>query len=243
MEGFIEDLKLGIYQTFILDNNYQYFVRGIGVTLLVTAFALLLGLVLGVLVGIIRSAHDQQPEKKKGIVLRVLNGICKVYLTVIRGTPTLVQLLIMWFVIWASARSTDENMIRCAILSFGINSGAYVAEIIRSGIMSIDRGQMEAGRSLGLNYTATMRHVIIPQAFKNVLPALGNELITLLKETSVVTVIGLKDLTKGAMLIQSKTYQAFVPYIAIAVIYLALVLVLSWILGKVERRLRQSDLR
>ena len=243
MEGFIEDLKLGIYQTFILDNNYQYFVRGIGVTLLVTAFALLLGLVLGVLVGIIRSAHDQQPEKKKGIVLRVLNGICKVYLTVIRGTPTLVQLLIMWFVIWASARSTDENMIRCAILSFGINSGAYVAEIIRSGIMSIDRGQMEAGRSLGLNYTATMRFVIIPQAFKNVLPALGNELITLLKETSVVTVIGLKDLTKGAMLIQSKTYQAFVPYIAIAVIYLALVLVLSWILGKVERRLRQSDLR
>ena len=243
MEGFIEDLKLGIYQTFILDNNYQYFVRGIGVTLLVTAFALLIGLALGVLVGIIRSAHDQQPEKKKGIVLRVLNGICKVYLTVIRGTPTLVQLLIMWFVIWASARSTDENMIRCAILSFGINSGAYVAEIIRSGIMSIDRGQMEAGRSLGLNYTATMRHVIIPQAFKNVLPALGNELITLLKETSVVTVIGLKDLTKGAMLIQAKTYQAFVPYIAIAVIYLALVLVLSWILGKVERRLRQSDLR
>ena len=243
MEGFIEDLKLGIYQTFILDNNYQYFVRGIGVTLLVTAFALLIGLALGVLVGIIRSAHDQQPEKKKGIVLRVLNGICKVYLTVIRGTPTLVQLLIMWFVIWASARSTDGNMIRCAILSFGINSGAYVAEIIRSGIMSIDRGQMEAGRSLGLNYTATMRHVIIPQAFKNVLPALGNELITLLKETSVVTVIGLKDLTKGAMLIQSKTYQAFVPYIAIAVIYLALVLVLSWILGKLERRLRQSDLR
>lgn len=243
MEGFIEDLKLGIYHTFILDNNYQYFVRGIGVTLLVTAFALLIGLALGVLVGIIRSAHDQQPEKKKGIVLRVLNGICKVYLTVIRGTPTLVQLLIMWFVIWASARSTDGNMIRCAILSFGINSGAYVAEIIRSGIMSIDRGQMEAGRSLGLNYTATMRHVIIPQAFKNVLPALGNELITLLKETSVVTVIGLKDLTKGAMLIQSKTYQAFVPYIAIAVIYLALVLVLSWILGKVERRLRQSDLR
>ena len=243
MEGFIEDLKLGIYQTFILDNNYQYFVRGIGVTLLVTAFALLIGLALGVFVGIVRSAHDQQKKKKKGIVLRVLNWICKVYLTVIRGTPTLVQLLIMWFVIWASARSTDENMIRCAILSFGINSGAYVAEIIRSGIMSIDRGQMEAGRSLGLTYVATMRHVIIPQAFKNVLPALGNELITLLKETSVVTVIGLKDLTKGAMIIQTKTYQAFVPYIAIAVIYLAMVLILSWILGKVERRLRQSDLR
>lgn len=243
MEGFIEDLKLGIYQTFILDNNYQYFVRGIGVTLLVTAFALLIGLALGVLVGIIRSAHDQQPEKKKGIVLRVLNGICKVYLTVIRGTPDAGAAADYVVCNLGQCRSTDGNMIRCAILSFGINSGAYVAEIIRSGIMSIDRGQMEAGRSLGLNYTATMRHVIIPQAFKNVLPALGNELITLLKETSVVTVIGLKDLTKGAMLIQSKTYQAFVPYIAIAVIYLALVLVLSWILGKVERRLRQSDLR
>ena len=243
MGAFIEDLKLGIYQTFILDNNYQYFIRGIGVTLLVTVFALLLGLTLGVIVGIIRSAHDQQPEKKKGIVLRILNWICKIYLTVIRGTPMLVQLLIMWFVVWASARATDGNMIRCAILSFGINSGAYVAEIIRSGIRSIDRGQMEAGRSLGLNYVATMRLVIIPQAFKNVLPALGNELITLLKETSVVTVIGLKDLTKGAMTIQTKTYQAFVPYIAIAMIYLAMVLVLSWILGKVERRLRQSDLR
>lgn len=243
MGEFIEELKLGIYQTFILDNNYQYFLEGIKVTLLVTVFALMLGLVLGVIVAIIRSAHDQQPEKKKGIVLRILNALCKLYLTVIRGTPMLVQLLIMWFVIWAGTRATDGNLIRCAVLAFGINSGAYVAEIIRSGIMSIDKGQMEAGRSLGLNYAATMRFVIIPQAFKNVLPALGNELITLLKETSVVTVIGLRDLTKGAMIIQSKTYQAFVPYIAIALIYLIMVIVLSWILGKLERRLRQSDLR
>ena len=241
MEGFIEDLKLGIYQTFILDNNYQYFVRGIGVTLLVTAFALLIGLALGVLVGIIRSAHDQQPEKKKGIVLRVLNGICKVYLTVIRGTPTLVQLLIMWFVIWASARSTDENMIRCAILSFGINSGAYVAEIIRSGIMSIDRGQMEAGRSLGLNYTATMRHVIIPQAFKNVLPALGNEIIVLLKETSISGYIALTDLTHGGNVIRSQTYSAFMPLIAVALIYLAIVSLLAAGVSRLERRLRTSE--
>lgn len=239
----IEDLKLGLYQTFILDNNYQYFARGIGVTLMVTLFALVLGLVLGVIVAIIRSAHDQQPEKKKNIVLCILNGICKVYLTVIRGTPMLVQLLIMWFVIWASARATDSNMIRCAILSFGINSGAYVAEIVRSGIMSVDKGQMEAGRSLGLNYASTMRLIIIPQAVKNILPALGNELITLLKETSVVTVIGLKDLTKGAMLIQAKTYQAFIPFIAIAAIYLIMVLFLTWVLGKLERRMRQSDLR
>ena len=239
----LESLKLGLYQTFILDDNYQYFIKGLGTTLTVTIFALVLGVILGVIVAVIRSAYDQQPEKKKGLPLKILNGICKVYLTVIRGTPMMVQLLIMWFVVWASARATDGNMIRCAILAFGINSGAYVAEIIRSGIMSIDKGQMEAGRSVGLTYASTMRYIIIPQAFKNVLPALGNELITLLKETSVVTVIGLRDLTKGAMIIQSKTYQAFVPFFALAAMYLVLVLFLSWIMGRVERRLRQSDLR
>ena len=238
-----ESLKMGFYQTFILEDNYQYFVKGLGTTLTVTIFALIIGVIIGVLVAIIRSAHDQQPEKKKGLPLKILNGICKVYLTVIRGTPMMVQLLIMWFVVWASARSTDSNMMKCAILAFGINSGAYVAEIFRSGIMSIDKGQMEAGRSVGLTYAATMRYIIIPQAFKNVLPALGNELITLVKETSVVTVIGLRDLTKGAMIVQSKTYQALVPYVAIAVIYLVIVMFLTWIMGKMERRLRESDLR
>ena len=242
-EEMLESLKLGIYQTFILDDNYQYFIKGLGTTLTVTIFALVLGVILGVIVAVIRSAYDQQPEKKKGLPLKILNGICKVYLTVIRGTPMMVQLLIMWFIVWASARSTDSNMLRCAILAFGINSGAYVAEIFRSGIMSIDKGQMEAGRSVGLTYAATMRYIIIPQAFKNVLPALGNELITLLKETSVVTVIGLRDLTKGAMIIQSKTYQAIVPYLAIAAIYLVMVMFLTWVMGKLERRLRQSDLR
>ena len=242
-EEMLESLKLGLYQTFILDDNYQYFVKGLGTTLIVTIFALVLGVILGVIVAVIRSAHDQQPEKKKSLPLRILNTFCKIYLTVIRGTPMMVQLLIMWFVVWASARATDGNMIRCAILAFGINSGAYVAEIVRSGIMSIDKGQMEAGRSVGLTYASTMRYIIIPQAFKNVLPALGNELITLLKETSVVTVIGLRDLTKGAMIIQSKTYQAFVPFFALAAMYLVLVLFLSWIMGRVERRLRQSDLR
>lgn len=239
----LESLKLGLYQTFILDDNYQYFIKGLGTTLTVTIFALVLGVILGVIVAVIRSAYDQQPEKKKGLPLKILNGICKVYLTVIRGTPMMVQLLIMWFIVWASARSTDSNMLRCAILAFGINSGAYVAEIFRSGIMSIDKGQMEAGRSVGLTYAATMRYIIIPQAFKNVLPALGNELITLVKETSVVTVIGLRDLTKGAMIIQSKTYQAMVPYLAIAAIYLGIVMFLTWVMGKLERRLRQSDLR
>ena len=214
-----------------------------GEMLQIIVFALIIGVIIGVLVAIIRSAYDQQPERKKGLPLKILNGICKVYLTVIRGTPMMVQLLIMWFIVWASARSTDSNMLRCAILAFGINSGAYVAEIFRSGIMSIDKGQMEAGRSVGLTYAATMRYIIIPQAFKNVLPALGNELITLLKETSVVTVIGLRDLTKGAMIIQSKTYQAMVPYLAIAAIYLVIVMFLTWVMGKLERRLRQSDLR
>ena len=238
-----ESLKMGFYQTFILEDNYQYFVKGLGTTLTVTIFALIIGVIIGVLVAIIRSAHDQQPEKKKGLPLKILNGICKVYLTVIRGTPMMVQLLIMWFIVWASARSTDSHMLRCAILAFGINSGAYVAEIFRSGIMSIDKGQMEAGRSVGLTYAATMRYIIIPQAFKNVLPALGNELITLVKETSVVTVIGLRDLTKGAMIVQAKTYQALVPYVAIAAIYLVIVMFLTWVMGKMERRLRQSDLR
>ena len=238
-----ESLKMGFYQTFILEDNYQYFVKGLGTTLTVTVFALVIGVIIGVLVAIIRSAHDQQPERKKGLLLKILNGICNVYLTVIRGTPMMVQLLIMWFVVWASARSTDSNMMKCAILAFGINSGAYVAEIFRSGIMSIDKGQMEAGRSVGLTYASTMRYIIIPQAFKNVLPALGNELITLVKETSVVTVIGLRDLTKGAMIVQSKTYQALVPYVAIAAIYLVIVMFLTWVMGKMERRLRQSDLR
>ncbi|MCR5754153.1 MAG: amino acid ABC transporter permease [Acetatifactor sp.] len=243
MEKWFESLKLGFYQTFILDNNYQYFVKGIGVTLTVTIFALILGVALGVVLAIIRSAHDQQAGKHKNPVLGILNTLAKIYLTVIRGTPMMVQLLIMWFVVWASARSTDSNLIKCAILTFGLNSAAYVAEIIRSGIMSIDAGQMEAGRSLGLSYYATMKCIIIPQAFKNVLPALGNEMIALIKETSIVTVIGLKDLTKGAMIIQGKTFQAFVPFIAIAAIYLFMVMMLTWMMGKLERRMRASDHR
>ena len=242
MQAIIENLQLGIYQTFILEDNYKYFTNGIGITLLVTLFSLILGMVIGIVIAIIRSAHDQQNGRKNPI-LGFFNLICQIYLTVIRGTPMMVQLLIMWFVLWASARASDSNMIRCAILTFGINSGAYIAEIIRSGIMSIDKGQMEAGRSLGLTYAQTMAGIIIPQAFKNVLPALGNEMITLLKETSIVTVIGLKDLTKGAMIIQSKTYQALVPFLAIACIYLVMVLLLTRLMAVVERRMRASDIR
>lgn len=244
MEEFIQTIQQGFYQTFIYQDNYTYFLNGIVVTLEVAALACILGLILGVLAAIIRSAHDQQqPGRRKNPILGFFNAVAVVYITVIRGTPTMVQLLIMWFVVWASARATQPNMIACAVVTFGLNSGAYVAEIVRSGIMSVDSGQMEAGRSLGLSYATTMRCVIIPQAFKNILPALGNEAITLMKETSIVTVIGLKDLTKGAMIIQGNTFQALIPFVAIALIYLALVMILSFVFGAIERRLRQSDYR
>ena len=238
-----ESLKMGFYQTFILEDNYQYFVKGLGTTLTVTVFALVIGVIIGVLVAIIRSAYDQQPERKKGLPLKILNGICKVYLTVIRGTPMMVQLLIMWFVVWASARSTDSNMMKCAILAFGINSGAYVAEIVRSGIMSVDNGQFEAGRSLGLSYRQTMISIVLPQAFKTVLPALANECIVLLKETSVAGYIAIQDLTKGGDIIRSQTFSAFMPLITVALIYLIMVVVLTHLVGKLERRLSQSDRR
>lgn len=237
----MEKLKIGFYQTFILNDNYMYFVDGIKITILVAILALVLGVIIGVIIASIRSAHDQLPIEKRPFILKFSNIICHIYLTVIRGIPMMVQLLIMWFIVFAAARSSTGNLIRCAVLAYGINSGAYVAEIIRSGIMSLDKGQMEAGRSLGFNYTQTMRYIIIPQAFKNILPALGNEMITLLKDTSLVTVIGLRDLTKGAMIIAGKTYQALVPYFAIAIIYLALVMILSALVGKLERRLRNSD--
>lgn len=231
-------------QTFITDDRWRYFTNGALVTLEVTILALILGVIIGVLIAVIRSAHDSQRAKSRGIghvILGVLNFISKIYLTVIRGTPTTVQLLIMWFIIFKWAR--EDQMLWVAALSFGINSGAYVAEIVRSGIMSIDAGQNEAGRSLGLNYMQTMGYIIIPQAVKNILPALGNELITLLKETSVCSFIGLTDLTKGAMIVQSRTYAPFMPYISLAVIYLAMVLILSGLMSLLERRLRASDRR
>jgi ABC-type amino acid transport system permease subunit len=231
-------------QTFIVDDRWKYFVDGVLTTLQVTIFALLLGVVIGVVIAVIRSAHDSQRRKQKGLghfILGFFDWICKIYLTVIRGTPSTVQLLIMWFIIFQWAR--EDMMVWVASISFGINSGAYVAEIVRSGIMSIDQGQSEAGRSLGLNYTQTMSFIVIPQAVKNILPALGNELITLLKETSVCSLIGLQDLTKGAMIVQSRTYAPYIPYISIAVIYLAMVLILTGLLTLLERRLRASDRR
>ncbi len=227
-------LEAQFAQSFIENNRW---VKGLGISFEVTLGALCLGVILGVLVAVIRTSHDQQAPGHKNILLGILNAICKIYTTVIRGTPMMVQLLIMGFIVFASSR----NLVMIAVITMGINSGAYVSEIIRSGIMSIDKGQMEAGRSLGMGYVPVMRHIIIPQAIKNILPALGNELITLFKDTSLVTVIGLADLTKVAIQVQAKTYQAFMPFIGIAVVYLTIVLILTWLLGILERRLRQSD--
>ena len=222
----LANVKEDFYLNFIKDDRYLWLLDGLKTTLIITVFAVIVGLIIGFLVAIIRSAHDKSGSFK------ILNAICRVYLTVIRGTPTMIQLLIMNFVIFGAV---SINKIIVGGLAFGINSGAYVAEIVRSGIMSIDQGQTEAGRSLGLNFSQTMRLIIIPQAFKNVLPALVNEFIVLIKETSIIGYIGMMDLTKGAMLIQSRTYNAFWPLMAAAAIYLVIVGILTWGMNKLER--------
>nr|MCR5107033.1 amino acid ABC transporter permease [Lachnospiraceae bacterium] len=201
-------------------------------TLIMTFFAVLIGVLIGFVIAIIRSSHDMTGR------LKFLNAICNVYLIVIRGTPMVLQLLITYFVIFASV---NISKLFVAIIAFGINSGAYVAEIIRSGIMSIDKGQFEAGRSLGFSYNKTMTLFILPQAIKNVLPALGNEFIVLLKETSVAGYIALQDLTKGADIIRSQTYSAFMPLIMAAAIYLLMVIIFDNLVKRLERRLRNSD--
>ena len=223
------------YLNFIKAGRWHYLVDGLWVTLLVAFFAILIGAALGFIVAIIRSTHDKHGR------LRFPNFICNVYLTVIRGTPMVVQLLIGYFVIFATFNVFSKPLydkVFIASVMFGVNSGAYVAEIIRSGITSIDTGQMEAGRSLGLSYLQTLRFIILPQAVKNVLPALGNEFIVLLKETSVAGYIALPDLTKGGDIIRSQTYSAFLPFFAVASIYLILVMVFTSLLRKLERRLQ-----
>ena len=225
-------------QDFIESQRYMYIVNGLKNTLIITVFAALLGIALGFVLAIIRSSHDK--SDKPGIVLRILNFIAKVYLTVIRGTPVLVQVMIWYFGVFTSPNTVKIMVI---ILAFGINSGAYVAETVRSGIMSLDIGQTEAGRSLGLNFFQTMTNIIMPQAFKNVLPALGNEFITLLKETSICGYVGMMDLTKAGDIIRSQTYDQMMPLLGAAVIYLVIVMILVWLLGKLERRLRSGERR
>ena len=221
-----------IYINFIKDNRYRYLINGFIITLQVTFFSVLLGIIIGFGVAVIRSTADNTGK------LKFADFLCRVYLTIIRGTPVVVQLLIIYFVIFGSV---DIDKVLVAVIAFGINSGAYVAEIIRSGISSIDRGQMEAARSLGLSYWQSMREIILPQAIKNVLPALGNEFIVLLKETSVSGYIALADLTKGGDIIRSQTYDAFLPLIAVALIYLAVVMLLSYLLGILEKRLKRNE--
>ena len=221
------------YLNFIKDDRWMYMWDGLKITLEVTLFATLLGIVLGLLVAIIRSTHDRTGK------LKIMNVLCQIYLTVIRGTPAVVQLLIMYFVIFGSVKGISKVLV--AVLAFGINSGAYVAEICRAGIMSIDIGQMEAGRSIGFSYGQTMWYIVLPQAFKNVLPALGNEFIVLLKETSISGYIALQDLTKGGDIIRSRTYDAFMPLIGVAIVYLVLVLGFTRLVSMLERRLNQSE--
>ena len=228
----MDNFTASFYQNFIEDDRWKYITDGLFNTLRITFFAVLIGIFLGFLIAVVRSTYDKTHR------LGVLNALCKVYLTVIRGTPVLVQLLIIYFVVFGSVK-IDKTLV--AVIAFGINSGAYVAEIFRSGIMSIDNGQFEAGRSLGFNYPQSMFYIVMPQAFKNVLPALGNEFIGLLKETSVAGYIAIQDLTKGADIIRSRTYSAFMPLIAAALIYLVLVMVFTFFVQKLERRLRNSD--
>lgn len=242
MQDFFDGLYQNFVKTFITDDRWVQLLNGLLATLEITFFAVIIGVAIGFLIAIVRSTYDMNLSGKKcrtlsDYILKAVNFICNIYITVIRGTPVLIQLMIMYFIVFASSR---DGMI-AAIISFGVNSGAYVAEIVRSGIMSIDKGQFEASRSLGFNYRSTMIHVIIPQAFKNILPALGNEFIVLFKETSVAAYISVQDLTYVGNLIRSRTYEAFFPLIAVAIIYLVIVLILTFLLKKLERRLRNSD--
>ncbi len=236
----LSDFFYTLYKCFVFKDRYSLYINGLGRTLTLTFFALLIGIALGVIVSLIRVSWDKNNSEMHGLsraLLGIGNAISKIYLTVIRGTPVVVQIMIMFFVIFASSR----NKILVGCLSFGINSGAYVAEIMRSGIMSIDIGQTEAGRSLGFGYVPTMRYIVLPQAFKNVLPALGNEFIVLLKETAVVGYIGLSDLTYAGNTVGGATYEYLYPLLAVALVYLLLVVIFTWLIGKLERRLRSSE--
>lgn len=228
----MENLHHQFNRYFIDNGATEWWLTGLKTTLLVTVLALCIGVVLGLLIALIRSTHEQTGK------LKLLNIVARVYLTIIRGTPSMIQILFFYSVIFATV---NLNNIVIGGIAFGINSGAYVAEIFRSGIMSVDKGQTEAGRSLGLNSAQTMRLIIIPQAFKNVLPALINEMIVLLKETAIIGYIGTIDITKAATLVQSRTYDALVPLLSAAIFYLILVMILTYFMGKLERRLRKSD--
>ena len=241
MPEWILKLQRDFVVAFIEDNRWKYLVEGIGNTIILTFFALILGVILGVIIAAVRTTYDKQYKEIRNpvgkIFLSIGNAVCKIYLTVIRGTPAMVQILIIFFIIMASS----DNKMLCGIIAFGINSGAYVAESIRGGIMSIEVGQTEAGRSLGFNYTLTMWYIVLPQTFKNILPALANEFIVLLKETAIAGYVGVTDLTRGANIIRGITYQSFWLLLAIAAIYLVMVVFFTKLVDILERRLRKSE--
>ena len=227
------------YTAFLEGDRWKLYLQGVASTLELTVIALILGILLGLVVAVIRTAHDQQRLGQHNPILALLNFLCKVYTTVIRGTPMMVQLLIWGFVIF----KTSRNHTMVGALGLGINSGAYVAEIVRGGLMSVDIGQTEAGRSLGLNYLDTMRFIVIPQAFKNILPSLANEFITLFKDTSLVQAIGGMEMLYYAYTIGGRTFDYMPPLLGIALMYLLIVIVFTWLQGMLERRLRESDRR
>ncbi|MBD5462438.1 MAG: amino acid ABC transporter permease [Lachnospiraceae bacterium] len=224
----------GMFETaFIEGDRWKLYINGLGVTLQIALFAAILGLLIGTVLALMKLSTKR--NGKKTIWARIANA----YIDIIRGTPSVLQLLIMWFIIMANCK----NGMLVASLSFGINSGAYVAEIVRAGIMAVDKGQTEAGRSLGLSKAQTMIYIVIPQAVKNVLPPIGNEFIVLLKETAIVGYVSLTDLTRVANQISSRTYEAFMPLIGAAVIYFVIIKILTILLDRLERRLRKSDNR
>ena len=241
MQTWFESFKADFVLNFVQANRWKYLVDGLGATLIITLLAGLMGTFIGIIIAMIRSTYDKTAEGARKtfgrFIFTIVDRICRIYLTVLRGTPVVVQLMIIYFVIFASS----DNGTMVAALAFGLNSGAYVAEIVRGGIMSIDNGQFEAGRSLGFNYVQTMRFIVIPQVIKNVLPSLANEFIALLKETSVAGYVAVQDLTKAGDIIRSRTYSPFLPLLAVAMIYLALVMFFSYLVSRLERRLRNSD--
>lgn len=243
LQFYDKSIKQPFISSFITDDRWKMLLEGFGNTLLITLAAAVIGIFIGIIVAMVRTTYDNNLESwshRGGIgffIMRVLNRLCKIYLSVFRGTPVMVQLLIAYLIILSNV----ENTLVVATIAFGVNSGAYVAEIMRSGIMSIDRGQIEAGRSLGFNYAQTMLRIVLPQALKNTLPPLLNEFIALLKETSVAGYIGVRDLNKAGELIRGVSFEIFMPLIAVAAIYLCVVLLLTHLVGKLERRLRRSE--
>ncbi|MBO5209010.1 MAG: amino acid ABC transporter permease [Lachnospiraceae bacterium] len=233
MQAWIEKVSKMFEMAFITEDRWKLYLSGLGVTLKVALLAAVLGLAIGTIVALMKLSTNKQGKRT------IWSYIANAYIDIIRGTPSVLQLLIMWFIIMKSCK----NGVLVAVLSFGINSGAYVAEIVRAGILAVDKGQTEAGRSLGLSKSQTMLYIVIPQAIKNVLPPIGNEFIVLLKETAIVGYVSLSDLTRVANQVSSRTYEAFMPLIGAAVIYFVIIKILTILLNKLERRLRKSDNR